>query len=214
MLIHRQNAGPINAVVGAVGFDPYIGSEPPDRASITIDGAAEVFTGTVIPARTLYNKLTSGKYAPRFVSGVIMQGHNSTDFICDVTNAEGLYLKAGDKVRFYDASAEALSADAITIDTVSAAGGGFSGAAWTKITCSGEVFSANPVTGSDLLVLSDGSEDDSDVVLVDEAVDLTDGNDKVVSASYACVLKKSLINRADYINKADLAGREFYIKNE
>jgi hypothetical protein len=214
-LIHRQNAGPTNKAIGAVGFDPYIGSEIPKRKSITIDGDAQGFAGEVIPARTLYNKLSAtDKYAPRFVNGLIAQSNNSTNFVCDVPNALRAFLAVSDKVRFYDVSAETLSADSITIDAIGAEGSGHEGADYTLITCTGEVFNSAPASGTDLLVLSDGSEDDSDMVLVDEEVDLADSVDKVVSASYACTLKKSLINRADYINKADLAGREFYVANE
>lgn len=213
-LIHRQNAGPTNKAVGGAGFDPYVGSEIPKRKSITIDGDAEGFAATVIAGRTLYNKLTDGKYAPRFVNAVMTQITNSTNFVCDVPDAMRSFLIVGDKIKWYDVSAAALSADSITIDIISALGGGTGGAGYTKITCTGEVFAATPVTGTDLLVLADGSELDSDLVLVDEDVDLADSADKVVSASYCCTLKKSLLNRADYINKADLAGREFYILNE
>ncbi len=212
--IHRQNAGPGNVAVGKVGFDPYIGSEVPDKRSITIDGDAQGFAGSVIPEFTLYNMLTDGKYAPRFVSGAMTSITNSTNMECDVPNAMRPYLAVNDLVKFYDASAGALSTDSITVDAISAADGGTGGTGFTKITCTGQVFSATPVSTGDLLVLADGSELDSDIVLVDEEVDLTDSVDQVVSASYTATLKKSLINRADNINKADLAGREFYIRNE
>lgn len=214
MLIHRQNAGPINRILGATGFDPYIGSEIPCRRSITIDGDTEGFAGNVVPARTLYNKLSAAdKYAPRFVNGAMTQITNSTNFVCDIPNAMRAYFIATDKVKWYDISAGALSADSITVDIVSVADGGTGGAGYTKITCTAEVFLSTPTSG-DLLVLSDGSEVDSDLVLVDEEVDLADSIDKIVSASYECTLKASLINRADYVNKADLAGRNFYIRNE
>lgn len=214
-LIHRQNAGPINKAIGAVGFDPYIGSEIPKRKSITIDGDAKGFAATVIPARTLYNKLSAAdKYVPRFINGLIAQSNNTSNFVCDVPDALRAFLTVSDKVRFYDVSAAAISADSITIDTIGALGSGHEGAGYTLITCTGETFTSAPASGTDLLVLSDGSEDDSDMVLVDEEVDLADSVDKVVSASYACTIKKSVVNRADYINKADLAGREFYVVNE
>lgn len=215
MLIHRQNAGPTNLVIGQVGIDPYIG-DPGPRKSITIDGDAQGFGGDTIPARTLYNKQNdgNGKYAPRFVNGLISVVNNTTNFTCDVPNALRAFLAVGDKVRYYDASAEALSADSITIDVISAEDGGDGGAGYTKITCTGEVFTAAPVTGTDLLVLSDGTEDDSDIVLVDEEVDLSDSVDKVVPAAYECVLKQSCVNRVDYITKSDLAGRKFYIRYE
>lgn len=213
MLTHRQNAGPIDAVIGKIGLDPYIGDAPCSRRSITIDGAAQGFTGTVVSGRTLYNMLTGGKYVPRFVNGAMTSITNSTNFVCDIPNAMRGFFAVSDKVKFYDVSAGTLSTDSITVDAISAADSGTGGAGFTKITCTGEVFSATPVN-TDLLVLSDGSELDSDIVLVDEDVDLTAGTDKVVSAAYCATLKKSLINRADYINKADLAGREFYIRNE
>ena len=215
MLIHRQNAGPINLAVGKVGLDPYCdNSVIPSRRTITIDGDAEGFAGTVVPERTLYNKLSAtDKYVPRFVNGAMLQITNSTNFICDIPNAMRGYFIATDKVKWYDISAAALSADSITVDAVSALDGGTGGAGYTKITCTAEVFLSTPVSG-DLLVLADGSEIDSDVVLVDEEVSLADSVDKIVSASYSCTIKASLVNRVDYINKANLAGREFYVRNE
>lgn len=215
MLIHRQNVGPTAAVTGKTGFDPYIG-DPSARArtSITIDGDAVGFGGTVIPERTLYNKLTTGgKYVPRFISGAMTSIVNSTNFDCDVPNAMRDYLTVGDHVKFFDISANALSADSIEITAISAEDGGDTGAGYTKVTCTGEVFTSTPASG-DLLVLANGSELDTDMVLVDEEVDLTDSIDQVVNGSYECTLKKSLINRADYVNNADLAGRKFYIRNE
>ncbi len=215
MLIHRQNAGPIDKVVGKIGINPYV-SIPRRKLNITINGDAEGWAGAVIPERTLYNKLLDGigKYAPRMMNGLISKQSNSTNFICDVPNALRAYLATGDLVRYYDASAEALSADSITIDAISAEDGGDLGTGYTKITCTGEVFTAAPLTGADYLVLSDGSEEDADMVLVDEEVDLSDSLDKVVSGSDGCVVKKSLINRTDFINKVALAGREFYVLNE
>lgn len=162
----EQYPGVTTPYVNQGGEDAMIG-DPGAAIPITVDGSSERY-GTssadteIARGPHLFARKTASPYdaMPFFSNAVMTDITNSTNFVCDVPDALAKRFKVGDLVKFYDVSESEVDAGALTsltIDIVSVAGGGTAGAGFTKITCTGEVFTNTPAT-SDLLVLADGTE--------------------------------------------------------
>lgn len=178
---------------------------------ITIDGASARYGTTtvdeVVEGPYLYARKTASPYKalPFFSNGAMTDITNSTNFVCDVPDAVAKRFKVGDLVKFYDVSAGALDAGALTsltIDVVSAAGGGTGGAGFTKITCTAEVFTNTPAT-ADLLVLADGTELSVNVVVVEGDITFDGATDFSAPGYVSGVFKKSEVNNTSYYVAAD-----------
>ncbi len=178
---------------------------------MTINGAAARYgTSTVdevITGPHLYARETVSPYKalPFFSNGAMTDITNSTNFICDVPDSVAKRFAVGDFVKFYDVSATALDAGTLTnltIDVVSAAGGGTGGAGFTKITCTGEVFTNTPAT-ADLLVLADGTELSANVVVVEGDITFDGVTDFSAPGYVSGVFNKSEVNNTDYYVAAD-----------
>jgi hypothetical protein len=193
------------------GSEAMIG-RPGRSVPITIDGSdarygvsasdTEIQTGP-----RLYARKTATPFGalPFFSNAAMTDITNSTNFVCDVPDALARRFKVGDLVKFYDVSDGALDTGALTsltIDIVSVAGGGTAGAGFTRITCTGEVFTNTPAT-ADLLVLADGTELSANVVVV--AGDITfDGVKDFGSNGFIDgAFNQDLIENATYFVAAD-----------
>ena len=188
------------------GVEAQIG-ERGTAIPITIDGAAARYGISSADTETtkapyLFARQTASPYKalPFFSSAAMTDITNTTNFICDVVDALARRFKVGDLVKFYDVSAGGLDTGALTsieIDIVSAAGGGTAGAGFTKITCTGEVFTNTPAT-ADLLVLADGTELSANAVLVQEDFTFDGATDFSASGYIKGTFLAGLVNNATY----------------
>lgn len=165
--------------------------DPGTSIPVTIDGASARYGLAAaiesVKGPSLFARQSASPYKamPFFSSAVMTDITNTTNFICDIPDALAQRFAVGDLVKFYDVSESGLDAGALTsltIDIISAAGGGTAGAGFTKITCTAEVFTNTPAT-SDLLVLADGTELSNRVLVVLDDVDF-DGSSDFNTAGY------------------------------
>lgn len=206
-----MDAPGISTVLVNQGGDEAQIGERGSAIPITIDGASGRY-GTAsadetMEAFTLFARQSASPYKamPFFSSGAMTDITNTTNFICDVPDATRQRFAVGDLVKFYDVSAGAIDTGALTsieIDIVSVAGGGTGGAGFTKITCTGEVFTNLPAT-ADLLLLADGTELSDRVVLVQESIAFDGSTDKLSTGYTKGSFIASKVNNATYFVQAD-----------
>lgn len=193
------------------GVDAMIG-DPGTSIPITVDGSSARY-GTssadteIASGPHLFARKSASPYdaLPFFSNAAMTDITNSTNFVCDVPDALAKRFKVGDLVKFYDVSDGALDTGALTsltIDIVSAAGGGTAGAGFTKITCTDEVFTNTPAA-SDLLVLADGTELSSRAMVVLDDVEF-DGSTEFGGKGFTGgSFNASKVNNTDYFVQAD-----------
>lgn len=179
---------------------------------VTVDGASGRYGVSsadkeTIAGPVLYARQTASPYKamPFFSYGVMTDITNVTDFVCDVPDAYAKRFAVGDLVKFYDVSAGGLDTGALTsltIDVISAAGGGTGGAGYTKITCTAEVFTNTPAT-NDLLVLADGTELSKNVVVISDDIDFDGSSDFAQNAYIKGAWIKGQVERTTYFVEAD-----------
>lgn len=137
---------------------------------ITIDYTSQI---AKIPKGTLYGRQTAspGKYVPFMTLAKIASATNTTNFIATMETAleAGIFTITTDKIKLWDVDAGALigvpsTGIALTVDIVDTSAG--------TVTCTGETVDCTPAAG-DLLVITDGSELDEDIVVILEEIDFS-----------------------------------------
>ena len=159
--------------------------------SITVDYTAQI---SKIPKFTLYGKQsTGGKYAPAktLITGTLTNTTNATATLASAALAA--CFTSGESCYLWDTSAGILVGAPSTGLPLA-----ISGIVTNVITFTG-VFDCTPQSDIDMLVISDGTQLDNDLVLVAEEIDFsvlqTLAKDYVTSAIYAGMLKESKVQR-------------------
>jgi hypothetical protein len=193
------NQGGKEAQIGKVGTAIPI--------TIAGDKYGTALVKELITGPRLYARRTASPYKalPFFSNAVMTDITNVTNFVCDVPDADAKRFAVGDKVTFYDVSAGILDAGAvneITVDIISAAGGGTGGAGFTKITCTGEVFTNTPAA-SDLLVLADGTQLSVNAIVVEKDIEFDGSTEFAAQGFVSGVYDKAKINNTTYFVQAN-----------
>lgn len=171
---------------------------------ITIDGTrlGSATAKVTLKGPYLYARRSASPYkAVPFTNGTaVISPTNTTNATIDVADADAVKFAVGDSCTYYDVSASGLySGTALVISAKGAAGSGGTGE--TLVTFTG-VWTTAPVA-SDILVVADGAQLSSRVVLVEEDIEF-DGVSSPVSTGYIeGTFLKDLVNNTTYFVQAD-----------
>lgn len=188
-----SNNGGVEAMIGDRGT----------AIPITIDGARLGSSSAKVTVKgpSLFARRSSSPYkAIPFTNGsLIKDPTNTTNATIDVADADAVKFQVGDVCTFYDVSAGALDSQTKTISAIGAAGSG--GAGQTTITFTG-VWTTAPA-GDDILVVKDGAEQSSNVVVVLEDIEF-DGATDFASVGYLSgTFLKAKVNNTTYFKQSE-----------
>lgn len=170
---------------------------------VTVDGTrlGSATSKVTLKGPYLYARRSASPYkaVPFLNSTAIINPTNTTNATIDVADADAVKFRVNDTVTFYDVSAGALSAEGLVVSAIGAAGSG--GAGETLVTLTG-VWSTAPVA-SDLLVVKDGAELSSRVILIEEDIEFDGTTSPIVAGFVDGTFLKDLVNNTTYFVQHD-----------